>query len=134
MTTVPTFPTPPPLPPPAVSLSETDKKWLEARLKAYALWGGKHTDQIEATTDNDVDAILADDFAALAGDLEAAGTGLSAKLDALTAALTEHASTSEADAAGIAAQLATITQGQADQTAALLKLAAAVEALTPPKA
>jgi hypothetical protein len=117
-----------------VNLTKADKDWIESRLKAYALWGGKHTDQIEATTDDDVNAILQDDFASVAAAVETVRSEGAAGVDAVKDALNTLASTTEADLAGIAGQLARLTQGQADLAETLRELTAAVEVLSRPKA
>lgn len=41
-------------------------EFLRGQVQAYAAFGAKHTDQVEATTAGDVEAKLADEFAALA--------------------------------------------------------------------
>jgi hypothetical protein len=52
----------------ALDLSEEElKDFIEARTQAYAAFGAKHTDQVEATTAGDVKAALADEFGSLAG-------------------------------------------------------------------
>lgn len=52
----------------ALSLAAVEKR-LDDKVTALANWGAKHVDQIEATTAPDVDAVLKDDFATLAGAL-----------------------------------------------------------------
>lgn len=41
-------------------------EFLRGQVQAYAAFGAKHTDQVEATTAGDVEAKLADEFGALA--------------------------------------------------------------------
>jgi hypothetical protein len=54
-------------PPPEedMALSQEDKVWIESRIQAYSAFGAKHTDQVEATTADDVDLVLKDDFVKL---------------------------------------------------------------------
>lgn len=52
----------------AASLTAMENR-LDDKVTALANWGAKHVDQIEATTAPDVDAVLKDDFGALASAL-----------------------------------------------------------------
>jgi hypothetical protein len=66
------------------ALAASEKRiteFVEARTQAYANFGAKHTDQVEATTAGDVDAALKDDFDALSAKYDE----LSAKFDELLA-------------------------------------------------
>lgn len=70
--------TPTPTPEPDMALSTEDKQWIESRIKAYSAFNAKHTDQVEATTDEDVDLVLKDDFAKLQATLDALGAAVAA--------------------------------------------------------
>lgn len=61
-------------------------EFLRGQVQAYAAFGAKHTDMIEATTAGDVDRALKDDFSALASALTAVAQG-QANTNALLAEL-----------------------------------------------
>lgn len=48
---------------------ESEINSVQTDVQAYAAFGAKHTDQVEATTAADVDSVLRDDFATMAGAL-----------------------------------------------------------------
>jgi hypothetical protein len=64
--------------------------WLESRVQAYAAFGAKHTDQVEATTASDVQAILSDEFAGLASAITAQTAAIAALVEKLTPAEPEE--------------------------------------------
>lgn len=87
----PTTPVKPPVKPPVTPPEDVMtpaqmqelKDFIEARVQAYSAFNAKHVDQVEATTDSDVELVLKDDFAAL----QTSVTNVQSSLDSLSAAV-----------------------------------------------